>query len=272
MTNPEISRLEAFKSLMHEWHETHNPNVRARINKEISFVKKILHRTKTSKNITMVPPRLLGGMIMDDVDPFTYIFNAPYGLDEGIFNLVMDSVDEAIGVIENQDSEESMTVSTSSVNFTSSTSKKDLGKVFIVHGRDISLKDSVARFIEKLGLKPIVLAEQENSGKTIIEKFEQYSDVPCAIIVMSPDDIGYLATEENRKYRRARQNVILEYGYFIGKLGRDKVISLVQGEIEFPSDISGLLHIQVGNTEVWQIQLAKELKSAGYHIDLNDLA
>ena len=90
------------------------------------------------------------------------------------------------------------------------------------------MKEAVARTLEKLGLEPIILHEQENLGKTIIEKFESCSEnVSFAIVLLSPDDLGYKKDKppESAMFR-ARQNVILELGYFMGKLGRKNVVAL----------------------------------------------
>jgi len=145
-------------------------------------------------------------------------------------------------------------------------------KVFLVHGRDDEMKAVVARFIERCGLQPIVLHEQVDQGRTIIEKFEQESDVGFAVVLLSPDDVGGLLTDpqEPKAMRpRARQNVVLELGYFVGKLTRNRVCALKRGEIELPSDFSGVLYTPFGADEGWKIKLARELKSAGYDVDMN---
>ena len=85
-------------------------------------------------------------------------------------------------------------------------------EVFIVHGRDEGIKNTVARFLEKLGLQPIVLAEQPSQGLTIIEKFEQHAQVAFAVVLLTPDDTGSLRDEDNTPNPRARQNVIFELG------------------------------------------------------------
>ncbi len=96
----------------------------------------------------------------------------------------------------------------------------DHSKVFIVHGHDGELKQSVARIIEKQGIDAVILSEQANQGKTIIEEFENYSDVGGAVCLFTADDIAKAKNGTTEKYR-ARQNVVFETGYFIGKLGRD---------------------------------------------------
>lgn len=145
----------------------------------------------------------------------------------------------------------------------------DYNKVFIVHGHDEQIKESVARFIEKLGLEAIILHEQPNGGKTIIEKFEKYSDVSFAIVLLTPDDFGGSKLKPKIINDRARQNVIFELGFFIGKYGRHRVCALLKDKIEYPSDYSGVIYISVDSSSAWKLQLAKEMKQAGLEIDLN---
>jgi predicted nucleotide-binding protein len=132
------------------------------------------------------------------------------------------------------------------------------------------VKINVARTLEKLGLNPIILHEQANSGKTIIEKFEEHSNVGFAIVLLTDDDLGKAKKDENLN-ARARQNVILELGYFIGKLGRNRVCPLYTKGVELPSDLYGLLYLEIDSSEYWKISLAKELKAAGYDIDVNKI-
>jgi len=144
----------------------------------------------------------------------------------------------------------------------------DSNKVFIVHGHDGETKIEVARFIEKLGLEAIILHEKASSGKTIIEKIESYSDVGFAVVLYTPDDLGTVKTDKENLKPRARQNVVFEHGFLIGKLGRDKVSAVVKGSLELPNDISGVVYISEDN---WQLDLAKEMKESGCSIDFNKL-
>ena len=146
-------------------------------------------------------------------------------------------------------------------------------KIFVVHGHDGEMKQNVARTLEKLDLEPIILHEQPNRGRTIMEKFEDCSEaISFAIILLSPDDKGCEANNfpESAKLR-ARQNVILELGYFIGKLGRTKVFVLFKDEIDFdhPSDFVGVLYTPFTNG--WELKMVKELQSCGYNVDANRL-
>ncbi len=267
-----VKELENFQQLLYNWEDTYNARIRSAINKKIPFVQKILRLTGTSKTLTIAPPPMVGGLMMKDVDPFTCIYEPPYGL--SVVGLISDCIDEAIGVIEADDSFLSKIHSTvkPSQKKENKAIAKISEKVFIVHGRDNETKETVARFVEKLGLTPIILHEQPNGGKTIIEKFETFSDVGFAIILLTPDDKGYLASESDTIKSRARQNVIFEQGYFIGKLGRERVVALVRGDIELPSDVSGIMYVDIDGRGAWKLYLAKEMKNAGYAIDLNLLA
>lgn len=144
--------------------------------------------------------------------------------------------------------------------------------VFIVHGHKEDKKNTVARYIENLGLKPIVLHEQANKGRTIIEKFEDHSDVLFAIVLITADDLGcdkdLYKSKKNLEYR-ARQNVIFELGFFVGKLGREKVCILYEKDVVFPSDYKGVAYYSF--QENWKLRIAKELKDSGFNIEMDNI-
>ena len=142
-------------------------------------------------------------------------------------------------------------------------------KVFVIHGRDDGAKETVARFLTKLDLEPVILHEQANLGRTIIEKFESHAHVGFAVALLTPDDVGSLKDEKHNSKPRARQNVIFEFGYFIGKLDRKRVCALVRGDVEKPSDYDGVLYIPLDDFGGWEKKLIKELKSAGFEVDAN---
>lgn len=139
-------------------------------------------------------------------------------------------------------------------------------KVFIVHGHDDALKTEVSLLISKQGLEPIVLHEQPNQGKTIIEKIESYSDVDFAIVLYTPCDVGRSQKEKEEK-PRARQNVIFEHGYFVAKLGRQNVVGLNKGEVDLPNDISGVVYNSYDEAGAWKYKILSELHSSGYIVD-----
>lgn len=143
-------------------------------------------------------------------------------------------------------------------------------KVFLVHGHDMAALHETARFLEKLHQDVIILREQPNQGKTIIEKFVEYSEVGFAIVLLTPDDRGgTFSTPFENQLPRARQNVIFELGYFIGKLGRNRVCALYSPGIEIPSDYSGVLFVELDERGAWRLSLAREMKAAGFTIDMN---
>lgn len=143
-------------------------------------------------------------------------------------------------------------------------------KVFIVHGHNEVFREKVTRLIEKLGLDPIILHEQPNQGRTIIEKFTEYAEVAFAIVLLTGDDVGAAMIEGSENLnRRARQNVVLELGYFLGKLGRARVCALLERGIEVPSDYSGVAFVELDTAGAWRLHLAKELRAAGLSVDLN---
>lgn len=147
----------------------------------------------------------------------------------------------------------------------------DKSKVFIVHGHDDAAKEAVARFVEKIGFEAIILHEQASSGKTIIEKIEEYTNVGFGIVLYTPCDLGASQKEKDHLKPRARQNVVFEHGYLIGKIGRENVCALVKGDIETPNDISGVVYIKMNEGDGWKLAVAKEMKKSGYDVDSNKI-
>ena len=141
--------------------------------------------------------------------------------------------------------------------------------VFIVHGHDEAAKQAVARYLERLELEPIILHERANSGRTLIEKIEANSiGVGYVVVLLTPDDIGKLNDPGEELAPRARQNVIFELGWFLGKVGRDKVCALKKGAVDLPSDYP-VLYIPMDDAGAWKHELAKELYAAKVKFDYN---
>ncbi len=141
-------------------------------------------------------------------------------------------------------------------------------EVFIVHGHDDEAKETVARFVENFGIEATILHEQANRGQTIPEKFEEHAgEAGFAIILLTPDDVGASKDETDAPKPRARQNVVLELGYFWGRLGRGRVCVLYKGGVELPSDMQGLLYVPMDISEGWKLKLAREMKQAGLPVD-----
>jgi predicted nucleotide-binding protein len=254
-----INILNDFNKLLNDWSNEGVYNIRSQINRKIKIVKQILESTENKIKFTITTP----GGESKEFTPIDNIFNTTLGVD--VIPTVIDIIDVSIGILESKDTFELIENSAKSESIAKNNSKE----VFIVHGHDNELKETVTRFIEKLNLVPIILHEQSNSGLTIIEKFEKHSDVAFAIVLMSPDDVGAAKeNKENLKYR-ARQNVIFELGYFTGKLGRNKVCAIIKNDIERHSDYDGVLYIDFDISNGWKLKLSKELKISGFEIDLN---
>ena len=146
---------------------------------------------------------------------------------------------------------------------------EDLSRVFVVHGHDHGAKEAVARFLEKLGLEPVILHEKPNAGRTVIEKFSDHADVHFAVVLLTGDDEGRARGTTAEPRLRARQNVILELGYFLGRLGRSRVCALYEANVEVPSDYSGVLFVELNSTDRWRFDLVRELLAAGFRVDAN---
>jgi predicted nucleotide-binding protein len=153
-------------------------------------------------------------------------------------------------------------------------------EIFISHGKDQKSLDELKEMLTEFGLKPVVLSEQPSGGKTIVEKLEEYSNVGYAFVILTPDDLGgflELGSKWSRPARlkrfissahpRPRQNVVLEFGYFVGKLGRSKVTCLLKKPVEQPSDMQGIVYIPF-NDSIKEIRakIWNELEIAGYKL------
>ncbi|CAH0281016.1 hypothetical protein SRABI27_03774 [Pedobacter sp. Bi27] len=261
-----IEQLESFKGLIIKYYNAPTAKLRTQISRSINHVEKIVRLAGAAKRVTISPPPMVGGYQFNNANPFNLVFDAPYGMD--MTQVIIDMIDEAIGVIEVDENFGLITQVQNPVK--ADTKMPDHKKVFLVHGHDQELKEKTARFLSKLGLDPIILHEQSNRGQTIIEKFEKHSDVSYAVVLLSPDDVGRSVKDDAEKQHfRARQNVIFELGYFIGKLGRNKVCAVIKGGVETPSDYDGILYLQYDDADGWKMFLAKELKNAGLPVDLN---
>jgi predicted nucleotide-binding protein len=149
-------------------------------------------------------------------------------------------------------------------------------RVFVIHGHDQALKNEVARFLERLQFKPVILHEQPDKGRAILSKLRtELDDIGYAFALLTPDDLASPVSKPKPQTKRARQNVVFEHGMLIGLLGADRVCAIVKGNIEIPSDLSGVLFKslgQCGSLDSIALDLVKELKAAGYEVDANRLS
>lgn len=143
-------------------------------------------------------------------------------------------------------------------------------KIFVVYGHDEIARTQLEALLRRWDLEPIILDQQASAGQTIIEKLEEYiADVGYAIVLATPDDEGKAKSESVAK-SRVRQNVVLELGMFLAKLGRERVAILLKEATDFerPSDIQGLIYIPFQNkVDEVSLNLIRELSRQGYTID-----
>lgn len=192
----------------------------------------------------------------------------------GAPKLFQKSIARAVALLDSfqreQTEEEHTAALQQSIDLQKGTKPADAKKIFVVHGHDEALKEKVARLISQLELDPVILHEAADQAQTIIEKLEKHSKVGFAVVLLTGDD-------EGRKFaggdliRRARQNVVFECGYFVGLLGRDRVLALKEDGVESFSDYDGVLVTKVDIAGAWRMKLARELKAAGYDVDMNRL-
>jgi Predicted nucleotide-binding protein containing TIR-like domain len=143
--------------------------------------------------------------------------------------------------------------------------------VFIVHGHDTAVRAEVARTIQRLTRRePVILHEQADGGRTIIEKFEEHAvTAGFAVVLLTADDVG--RPNGGNEQPRARQNVVFEAGYFTALLGRARVMLLKDDEVEEPSDLNGVIYTPLDKAGAWKTRLGQELRAANIEADLNNL-
>lgn len=142
-------------------------------------------------------------------------------------------------------------------------------KVFVVHGHDEDARNAVVVLLKELGLWNIVLRDQPDAGRTIIQKLEDYANVGYAVVLLTPDDFGGCQKNPQQVQPRARQNVIFELGYFRGRLGSRHVCALYKEGVEIPSDYAGVLFLTMDSGGAWKYKLAQEMYDAGLHVNLS---
>ena len=137
-----------------------------------------------------------------------------------------------------------------------------MDEVFVVHGHD-DFRHTVEGYLRDLTLRPVLLDSRPNQGRTIIEKLEAHANTSFAVVLLTPDDQGRKAGSPARLKFRARQNVVLELGFFLAKLGRDRVCALYVPGVELPSDFHGVLYVELDSDGGWRKKLNRELAAAG---------
>ena len=145
-------------------------------------------------------------------------------------------------------------------------------KIFLVHGSDNEMKSDVSKILQTLDLDPIILHENLDMMKNLIEKINDYSHISFAVVLLSSDDLAYSKeiTPDDGK-NRVIQNVIFELGYFLGRLGKQNVIAiyLKKKGFEIPNNYNGVLWVEYKTG--WYFELIRELQTANFDVDANKL-
>jgi predicted nucleotide-binding protein len=177
----------------------------------------------------------------------------------------------SIGLLEQaiRSHEEEAPPASSPAAFPPRAKRPPIRKVFVVHGHDEIARKQVAAFLRRADFEPIILNEKANEGRTVIEKVIAHSDVGFAVVLLTPDDEGRVRVggDGEALRPRARQNVLLELGYFIGSLGRKNVCAMKKGAVEIPSDWEGVINTELDPAGVWRTALLKELDAVGFDTD-----
>jgi predicted nucleotide-binding protein len=143
------------------------------------------------------------------------------------------------------------------------------GPIFVVHGSNLTRAEQVARFVDRsTGREAVILHEQANQGRTLLEKFEHHAHATSfAVVLLTADDEGRRVGDDELR-PRGRQNVVLELGFFLSRLGRDHVVVVLDPGVETPSDIAGLVYVTLDEGGVWKQKLSRELQTAGISVDV----
>jgi predicted nucleotide-binding protein len=148
-------------------------------------------------------------------------------------------------------------------------------KVFVVYGHDSTSRTQLEAMLRRWGLEPLILDQLPTEGQTVIEKLEGAIAQATFGVVPTPDDEGHRANRPDEKAYRARQNVVLELGMLLAKLGRQNVAVLLktQENMERPSDIQGLIYVPFKDDIEKEagLSLAKTMAARGYDIDIKRL-
>lgn len=141
-------------------------------------------------------------------------------------------------------------------------------QIFIVPGQDVTARDKTTHFIESLGFEAIILEEQAFSNQTLLEKMEAFPDAKFGIVLYTPSLKEEKELKNGNTKLKAQLSKVFEHGFLMGKIGKSNVCALVKDNIEMPNDISGAVYITMDETDLWCYSLAKELKKAGYSINM----
>ncbi len=147
-------------------------------------------------------------------------------------------------------------------------------RIIVVSGTDETMKQTFTGALRKLGLAAVVMNEEPSQGKKIVDHFADYKDVGFALVLLSPDVYVYPKGEEATKRQRTpRQDVLLMFGFLLGKLGKDKVLAFYRESpnFAFPIEFEGVKFTALDDRDSWKLSLIRELTGCGYTVDAERL-
>lgn len=125
--------------------------------------------------------------------------------------------------------------------------EKDVLNIYIIHGNKKELHLELSNILysikedENIQFKHIKTMDQENNGTSILEAvLRDMKKSDFAFAILSNDDVFIL--DNQLQFKRARQNVFIEIGMWIGLKGSNSLYMLRQKETEIPSDLNGYLY------------------------------
>lgn len=262
----DVATLNEFRTSLQLWNLNHQPAERSKINQLLHRVRNILNVTKSNRYVNIDAPLNMGGQhIVQGGNCLDLIFDAPFNLN--VSHYVYDAIDSALGVLSDNDFEYPKKQMIE--NERNEQPKIKSNKVFIVHGHDTNVRNEVELFIRSIGYEPIILCKRADKGDTIIEKIEREAkDVCFAIVIYTSCDLGKDKTANDLK-PRARQNVVFEHGFMCAHLGRERVCALLEGGVEQPGDLQGVIYKSLDADGVWKYRIADEMKAIGLEVDKN---
>ena len=265
-----IETLDSFKKVLPFAHSGDKEKevihlAREWIVQRVPTIKKIVTRAGCGMTLPIGPTGGQSGISSSSIDPFDYIFHAPTGID--VITPICNMIDQTISVIQSGRHPRNL----SSDRKRKITSHIDLSptKSFLIYGNDNHSKQTLSRFLTKLGIEFISFNARANQEDTLIERIERYPDTKFAILLLPLAEEVVKTDEKSSIDDNVGHRLAIEIGYLMGKLGRKRVCALVSENMKIPSDLSRLLHFKMDASHMWRLLLVKQMKEAGLQIDLN---
>ena len=119
-------------------------------------------------------------------------------------------------------------------------------KLFLVRASDPDARDAVTRILAQAGLEAVLLGEEP--GGSLMGQAEAHRDIEFALVLLTPDEL------------RTPMNVLMEVGYFIGRLGPKRVRVIASGApAGMPADLAGIPVVPLDPPDAWRSAVTQAL-------------